>query len=499
MASGRIQNGKPGNASGWGFGNGMGGAPLSNPQARMNNPSLSSFSQALGGTQPRSSFQTAEFPTLDGERRQVQPPPGAGIWNRFPREQQGPSQGLPSQGNGSQGTSRQRQPPLTQQGQQSNEAQASTPFGGGNGDGFHFGGQSSFGHLSGAPQSQPSNNEDFPPLGQHGASDTGQDRVAGLGRVNGPAPADLGERNGLDGHALDGLGARSNGLMSPPQISGSSRSPFESAAINRTPFHDSDQNTDAQEPHSAFPGSTSAPPPFQSTSLQDAQQPPIGPPQSQSQQSDQNLGNQIANSTNAIHQLGKKRISEMTELEQYSLEGLFARINPNHPDHSPLALGHDLTTLGIDLNSADPIYPTFGGPFSNPTERPAVPEYNTPQAYHVHNVQPLHSRIPSFSDETLIAIFYQYPRDILQENAAAELYNRDWRWHKKLQQWMMKDLAFGAPISLGPGLEKGWYLFFETTNWRRERREFVLDFSDLDDRHPGNQNPAVRQPGLSFR
>ena len=344
------------------------------------------------------------------------------MWNRFTRDQQGPSQGLPLQGNGSQGTSGQRQSQLTQQGQQSTEVPAPTPFGGAGGDGFHFGGQSNFGHLAGAPQPQPGNSDDFPPLGQHGSSDTGQDRASALGRPNGINSADLSERNGLDTHTLEGLGARSGGLMSPPQIPGSSRSPFESAAINRAPFRDGDQNPDPQDSHSSFPGSTSAPPPFQSTTLQDPQQPPIGPPHNQPQQADQNTGNHFTNSSNAAPQLGKKRISEMTELEQYGLEGLFARINPNHPDHSPLALGHDLTTLGIDLNSPDPIYPTFGGPFTNPSERPAVPEYTTPQAYHVHNVQPLHSRIPSFSDETLIAIFYQYPRDILQENAAAELY-----------------------------------------------------------------------------
>ncbi|KAL9079673.1 MAG: hypothetical protein Q9157_001449 [Trypethelium eluteriae] len=444
-----------------------------------------------------------EFPTLDGERRQVQPPPGAGIWNRFPREQQGPSQGLPSQASGPQGTSAQRQPSLAQQGQQPNEVQASTPFGGGSGDSFHFGGQTNFGPLPGAPQSQPSNADDFPPLGQHGSNDTGQDRGPGTGRPNGPGGAGLGERNGLaaalDGHTLDGLGARSEVLMSPPQLQGSSRSPFDSSTISRTPFHDGDQNNDVPESHTAFTGSTPAQPSFQSAALQESQQPPIGPPPSQLLQAGQGLGGQAAVSSNSSQQLGKKRISEMTELEQYGLEGLFARINPNHPDHSPLALGHDLTTLGIDLNSPDPIYPTFGGPFSNPSERPAVPEYTTPQAYYVHNVQPLHARIPSFSDETLIAIFYQYPRDIIQENAAAELYNRDWRWHKKLQQWMMKDLQFGAPIQLGPGVEKGWYLFWETATWRRERREFVLDFTDLDDRHTGNQNPAARQPGLSFR
>ena len=80
----------------------------------------------------------------------------------------------------------------------------------------------------------------------------------------------------------------------------------------------------------------------------------------------------------------------------------------------------------------------------------------------------------SFSPETLLSIFYQYPKDILQEIAAQELYNRDWRWHIKLQQWMMKDPDLPAPIRLSPKDERGWYLFFDVMNWRKERVSNVV-------------------------
>lgn len=80
-------------------------------------------------------------------------------------------------------------------------------------------------------------------------------------------------------------------------------------------------------------------------------------------------------------------------------------------------------------------------------------------------------------------IFYQYPRDMLQENAAQTLYKRDWRWHKELRQWMMKDTQFGGPPTrINPQQERGWYVFFDVGNWRRERREFVLDYEHLDTR-----------------
>lgn len=78
-------------------------------------------------------------------------------------------------------------------------------------------------------------------------------------------------------------------------------------------------------------------------------------------------------------------------------------------------------------------------------------------------------------------IFYQWPRDVLQEMAAQTLYKRDWRWHKELRQWMMKDAQYGgAPTRLNHQQERGYYIFFDVNNWRRERREFVLDYEHLD-------------------
>ena len=103
--------------------------------------------------------------------------------------------------------------------------------------------------------------------------------------------------------------------------------------------------------------------------------------------------------------------------------------------------------------------------------------------------------------ETLFCIFYQMPHDIMQELAAQELTARDWRWHKVLRQWLQKDtreantnssmpildLSNGAPIAVQPvrvseRVERGVYVFFDVMNWRRERREFVLNYDELDQR-----------------
>ncbi|KAF2098796.1 hypothetical protein NA57DRAFT_39225 [Rhizodiscina lignyota] len=181
----------------------------------------------------------------------------------------------------------------------------------------------------------------------------------------------------------------------------------------------------------------------------------------------------------------------MSEFDRWGLKGLLAMIPSDSPDHSSLAVGQDLTVLGLDLNRPDnsPLYPTFGVPFgdhsngANGMPRPVIPDYTLPPSYAVTNVPPLNSKMPNFHDETLFYIFYQYPRDIIQEYAAAELYGRDWRWHKVLKQWMMKDMQYGAPHQINSKQEKGYYIFFDVMNWRRERRDFLLHYDDLDQRH----------------
>ena len=113
-----------------------------------------------------------------------------------------------------------------------------------------------------------------------------------------------------------------------------------------------------------------------------------------------------------------------------------------------------------------------------------MPDFNLPPGYTVTNVPPLPTKMESFSDETLIMIFYQYPRDQLQELAAQTLYKRDWRWHKEMRQWMMKDTQYGLqPIKISDKQERGMYIFFDVNNWRRERREVLLNYDHLDTRY----------------
>jgi CCR4-NOT transcription complex subunit 2 len=128
---------------------------------------------------------------------------------------------------------------------------------------------------------------------------------------------------------------------------------------------------------------------------------------------------------------------------------------------------------------------TFGSPFD---ERPVVPEFKVPAAYNVTNVPALSTQMNSFTDETLIMIFYENPRDLKQEQAAQTLFKRNWRWHTTLQQWMMKDNSMGEPQRISEKQERGIYIFFDVNNWRRERREFLLNYDDMYPRIPSGSS-----------
>jgi len=184
-----------------------------------------------------------------------------------------------------------------------------------------------------------------------------------------------------------------------------------------------------------------------------------------SQQSQQGTDSPVVNHS----QLQRRQLAEMVESEKWGLPGLLAQLPGRSEGGSSFFMGVDLNNLGIDLDSAEPLIPTLSTPFADATSRPAIPDFSLPAAYNVNNVPPLHTRMSNFADETLFMIFYQFTRDVMQEIAAAELYTRDWRWHKELRQWMMKDQQVAAPIRISERTERGVYVFFDAMNWKRER------------------------------
>ncbi|GAA5867055.1 hypothetical protein JCM1840_001469 [Sporobolomyces johnsonii] len=169
--------------------------------------------------------------------------------------------------------------------------------------------------------------------------------------------------------------------------------------------------------------------------------------------------------------------------DRFGLLGLLHIIKTADPDVGMLALGNDLTNLGLDLGAPDHLYSSFITPWSDSKAASMLniePEFHLPSCYNVQP-PPANTKIGNFSDETLFFIFYSQPRDAMQEMAAHELYKHNWRYHKELRLWLTKE-AGTEPTQKTATYERGSYIFFDPVLWERVRREFVLIFGDLEAR-----------------
>lgn len=164
--------------------------------------------------------------------------------------------------------------------------------------------------------------------------------------------------------------------------------------------------------------------------------------------------------------------------DRYGLLGLLHVIRMTDADLTMLALGTDLTGLGLNLNAADSLFKTFVSPLAdNPIK--AEPEWDVPACYK-HPAPRLHpGYLAKFKEETLFYIFYSMPQDEAQIIAADELNSRGWAWHKKFRCWLIK--APNAPCQKFARGERGTFLFFDTSIWDVVQKSDVeIHYDDLE-------------------
>lgn len=163
---------------------------------------------------------------------------------------------------------------------------------------------------------------------------------------------------------------------------------------------------------------------------------------------------------------------------------LHSVIRPSNDSKKSLAMGCDLTSLGLNLNSAEyvpdvvvvvaaaggvsmretdrccavcslsrsPLHPTFASPWAEGALT-KEPQFSLPMCY--YNQPPVlkTTHLSKFHLETLFFIFYTMPKDVLQAYAAQELHSRDWRYHGELKIWLKRatpaDTALLAATSTG--------------------------------------------------
>ncbi|TIB71603.1 hypothetical protein E3Q23_03727 [Wallemia mellicola] len=175
--------------------------------------------------------------------------------------------------------------------------------------------------------------------------------------------------------------------------------------------------------------------------------------------------------------------------DRFGLLGLLNIIRMSSSDMGMLALGSDLTNLGLDLSSPTMLNSTFVSPFSDNNARDAAtlePEFTLPACYNVQPPPPAFTKVAEFHDETLFYIFYTHTKDVMQQVAAIELFNRNWRYHKDLGLWLTKETG-SEPVQKTPMLERGSYIFFDPKSWEKIKREFVLVYDQLEERPAGGK------------
>ncbi|KAM3558686.1 hypothetical protein ARSEF4850_004482 [Beauveria asiatica] len=172
-------------------------------------------------------------------------------------------------------------------------------------------------------------------------------------------------------------------------------------------------------------------------------------------------------------------LAGMPDADKWGLKGMRTLMS-NYPDYHALVVGMDPSSLGLDIQSPDPISTQIYSLFDDNLPKPTVhaSKFRLPECYNVTNVQAIETKTASFNEETLFWIFYSCPADIKQQMAAQELHGRNWRWHRKLQIWLTKDEQM-APQMLGPSHERGWYIVWDASHWQKERVSFRLTAIDM--------------------
>ena len=205
------------------------------------------------------------------------------------------------------------------------------------------------------------------------------------------------------------------------------------------------------------------------------------PPQSQAQQGQAATAQPAAPASPVSKPAAQPSGKSSALPDRFGLLGLLSVIRMSDQDRTTLALGTDLTTLGLNLNSPDSLYKTFASPWA---DSPATPEreLHLPACYGQMGPRLQPGSFVKFTLETLFYVFYSMPNDEAQLYAAEELSNRGWYFHKELKAWLAR-VPNTQPLVKTDTRERGSYFIFDVNQWERVRKDnFVLQYDQLEAR-----------------
>lgn len=168
--------------------------------------------------------------------------------------------------------------------------------------------------------------------------------------------------------------------------------------------------------------------------------------------------------------------------DRFGLLGLLSVIRMSNPDLTSLALGIDLMTLGLNLNSSEILNKKFASPWS---EEPAKgePHFSVPECFNSKQLPALNQAFFSrFRQETLFYIFYSMPKEEAQLYAANELHTRGWFYHREFHLWFIR-VPKMEPLVKTNTYERGCYFCFDPNSWETTRKDnFVVQYEMVEKR-----------------
>ena len=179
--------------------------------------------------------------------------------------------------------------------------------------------------------------------------------------------------------------------------------------------------------------------------------------------------------------------------DRFGLMGLLSVIQRKDQDLTTLALGMDLTSMGLSVNSPENLYKTFGSPWSDAPSRTADHDFVLPSCYMQPALRLQPSNFEKFTLETLFFVFYSMPYDESQLLAASELGSRGWFYHKDLKVWISR-VANVEPTMKSDRSETGSFFVFDPAAWERIRKDnFTVEYDKIEQRTAAPQPPSQQR------
>ncbi|KAF0749223.1 CCR4-NOT transcription complex subunit 2-like isoform X1 [Aphis craccivora] len=144
---------------------------------------------------------------------------------------------------------------------------------------------------------------------------------------------------------------------------------------------------------------------------------------------------------------------------------------------STLTYGHDLTSLGMNLNSPENIYTTFAGPFESAPLGPHNIDFDVPPEYRVQDkikdkLAPIN--LSKYKEDLLFYLFYTHFGEVMQMSVSDELRTRGWCYHTGYRVWFTPE-SESIKLDKNSTNKHGVFYVFDPQLWRKVPRELNLD------------------------